>query len=187
MLEDKTRWNKKYSQKQPMPNSVAPIVEKYSHSASQKGKALDIATGTGRNARYLASLGFEVDAVDISDVALQSLQGYQNINVIEADLDSYCLQESRYDIIVKCNFLDRRLFAKMKKALNCGGIVIVETFLDAKGEGYHQPSCSDYLLQSNELLHAFLTLEILFYEEKDAKNLKNEKVKIASLAARKPL
>ena len=34
------------------------------------GRALDVACGAGRNALYLASLGFEVDAIDISEVAL---------------------------------------------------------------------------------------------------------------------
>ena len=37
-------------------------------------RALDIACGDGRNAAYLARLGFEVDAVDVSDVAIDALQ-----------------------------------------------------------------------------------------------------------------
>ncbi|MFG2639992.1 class I SAM-dependent methyltransferase [Streptomyces sp. NPDC048370] len=34
------------------------------------GRALDLGCGPGRNALYLASLGFEVDAVDLSDEAI---------------------------------------------------------------------------------------------------------------------
>ena len=35
-----------------------------------KGRVLDIAMGTGRNAIYLAGLGFEVEGVDISPEAI---------------------------------------------------------------------------------------------------------------------
>ena len=37
---------------------------------STPGRALDLATGTGRHALRLAEAGFEVDALDISAVAL---------------------------------------------------------------------------------------------------------------------
>jgi SAM-dependent methyltransferase len=38
------------------------------------GRALDLGCGNGRNALYLASLGFEVDAVDLSPVAIAHAQ-----------------------------------------------------------------------------------------------------------------
>ena len=34
-----------------------------------EGAALDVACGNGRNSFFLAAMGFEVDAADISDVA----------------------------------------------------------------------------------------------------------------------
>ena len=37
------------------------------------GRALDIAAGRGRNSLFLAELGFEVDAVDVSDVAVETV------------------------------------------------------------------------------------------------------------------
>src|SRR5437763_2642105 len=39
-----------------------------------RGRALDIACGGGRNALFLAELGFEVDALDISDVAIERVR-----------------------------------------------------------------------------------------------------------------
>ncbi len=41
-----------------------------------KGNVLDIACGEGRNALYLASLGYDVTAVDFSEVALTHLKEY---------------------------------------------------------------------------------------------------------------
>jgi len=41
------------------------------------------------------------------------------------------------------------------------------------------------LLRQNELLHAFIGLKIIYYEEKLDVNLRGEKIKVASLVARK--
>ncbi|MBI5747375.1 MAG: methyltransferase domain-containing protein [Nitrospirae bacterium] len=41
-----------------------------------KGRALDIACGEGRNAIFLAKSGYEVDAVDISSVALERVESH---------------------------------------------------------------------------------------------------------------
>ncbi|GAB3566499.1 hypothetical protein GCM10027445_13460 [Amycolatopsis endophytica] len=42
-----------------------------SQGVVEPGRALDLGCGPGRNARYLASLGFEVDAVDASPVVIE--------------------------------------------------------------------------------------------------------------------
>jgi len=87
MIEDKQRWNEKYSQKEVSEN-VSEILEKYVGHANV-GMALDVACGSGRNTNFLAQKGFEVDAVDISNVALDKIPKRPTINKIEADLDKY--------------------------------------------------------------------------------------------------
>jgi len=183
MLEDKARWNEKYT-KMPMPEKVAPVVEKYACMATI-GNALDIAAGTGRNTHYLAEKGFVVDAVDYSDYALAKIKDMATINKIETDLDTYRLEFNAYDLIVNCNYLDRRHFPQIKEALKEGGLLIFETFIVAHGEEYHQPSNLDYVLRKNELLHTFIGLDIIYYEEREDVNLSGEKVKVASLVGRK--
>lgn len=183
MLDDKKRWNEKYAT-YPMPSSTAKIVEKYIDFAN-KGTALDLACGTGRNTFFMATKGFRVDAVDISDVALSKISEHKNINKIETDLDEYSLAKERYDLIVNCNYLDRRLMSQMKDALKKGGVLIFETFVTANGEEYHHPSNEDFLLKVNELLHTFIGLDIIYYEERDEINLRGERAKIASLVAKK--
>ena len=182
MLEDKERWNKRHVEK-PMRHNVEPIIEKY-HSLANIGEALDIACGVGRNTHYLAAKGFSIDAVDISDYALNEIKSDAKIKKIETDLDSYNLELNKYDLIININYLSRRLFPQIKEALKKGGVLIFETFIVAHGD-FAQPSNTEFLLQKNELLHAFIGLDIVYYEEKNDINLRGEKTRVASLVARK--
>jgi len=182
MIADKERWNHRHVDR-PVSTEVAEIVRRFAPMATV-GRALDIAAGAGRNTHYLAEKGFVVDAVDYSDVALSQIKELATINKIEADLDTYLFERDEYDLIVNCNYLDRRHFPLIKEALKANGILIFETFIATSGEGYHQPSNLDFVLRKNELLHAFIGLDIVYYEERDDINNRGEKVRIASLAAR---
>ena len=184
MFEDKQRWNEKYLIA-PMPHETSDILKDNIHFAKQ-GRALDIACGTGRNTHFLADNGFKVDAVDLSDYALSKIRMDENINKIDADLDSYLFEENAYDLILKVNYLDRKMFLGIIKALKKEGIFIYETFVKTQtGEGYHNPTNPDFHLDRDELPKAFSDLEILSYQEKDAINLRGEKVRVASFVGRK--
>jgi 2-polyprenyl-3-methyl-5-hydroxy-6-metoxy-1,4-benzoquinol methylase len=125
--EDKERWNEKY-QNNPMPDEPIKLVSDYASLATGR-QALDLACGMGRNSKYLASLGFDVDALDISSVAIEQLQNIPNINAVEVDFDTYTLPKEKYDLIVCTYFLERRLFPQMIDALKPNGIILLETFL----------------------------------------------------------
>ena len=183
MIEDKERWNRRHVEK-PMRSGVEPIVQKYIAEATS-GRALDIACGIGRNTHYLADNGFKVDAIDISDYALSQLKKSDTINTIEVDLDAYVIQQDHYELIVNINYLSRRLFPQIKNGLKKGGVLIFETFIVAHGD-FAQPSNPEFLLQKNELLHAFIGLDIIYYEERDDVNLRGEATRVASLVAKKP-
>ena len=182
MITDKERWNKRHVEK-PMRHNVEPILEKYIHLANI-GKALDIACGIGRNTHFMQECGFEVDAVDISDYALSQVKDDPKINKIETDLDTYNLETNNYDLITNINFLSRRLHPQIKDALKSGGVLVYETFIVAHGD-FNNPANPEFLLRKNELLHAFIGLDIIYYEEKDDVNLRGEKTRVASLVARK--
>jgi tellurite methyltransferase len=182
MIEDKERWNKRHVEK-PMRKNIEPIIEKYIDEVNV-GNALDIACGIGRNTHFLAEKGFLVDAVDLSDYALSQVKNMATINKIEVDLDTYNLEVNKYDLIVNINYLNRRLFPQIKEALTSGGVVIFETFIVAHGD-FAQPANPEFLLRTNELLHAFIGLDIVYYEEKMDINLRGEKTKVASIVARK--
>ena len=183
MIQDKERWNKRYLDN-PMPSNVTPMLQKYIQHVNV-AKAIDIACGTGRNTHFLEELGFVVDAVDISDYALSRVKDSENIKKIETDLDTYDITPNSYDLIVNCNYLNRRLVSQMKDALKPNGVIMFETFIVAHAEDAKERINPDYLLKKNELLHSFIGLDVIYYEERDDINLRGEKVKIASLVAKK--
>ena len=154
---DRDKWDARYL-KRLGGTDPSPILKKHWGLASG-GNALDIACGNGRNSMFLAAKGFEVDAVDISTVATRHLAGRNpHINVICADLDAWNIPQNRYDLIINVRFLDRRLFPLIQNGLKTGGVLIVESFMDGEMD--------NYCLNQNELLRAFLSFRIVYYEEK---------------------
>ena len=185
MKDDEIRWNDRYRNGK-YPSTVSDEVKSYYHLANP-GKALDIAAGNGRNALFLAENGFQVDAVDISGVAIEIIQA-QNpaVNCYHVDLDSYIPESDGYDLIININFLDRALFPHIKKALKKDGILIFKTFLDSRFYSQNQHNIRrDHYLKSNELLQAFIDLQIVLYKEEDVVLLNGQKRESASIVARK--
>ncbi len=155
--KDRKKWDSRYL-KRLGGTDPSPIVKKHWGLASC-GNALDIACGNGRNSIFLAAKGFAVDAVDISTVATNHLAGRNpHINVICADLDTWDIPQNRYELIINVRFLDRRLFPLIQNGLKSGGVLIVESFMGGEMD--------NYCLNQNELLRAFLSFRIVYYEEK---------------------
>jgi SAM-dependent methyltransferase len=181
MISDRLKWNQKYRQKD-YPSEPSGIVKDFFGLARGKA-ALDIAAGTGRNALFLAGLGFTVDAVDISDAALALLSGcHRAVRTICADLDTFDLPVKRYDLILNILFLNRRLFPQICEGLKPGGLLIFETLLEQPGRDEPSGHRRDYFLRENELLHSFLSLRILYYREQCATG-QDPSRRLASLVA----
>lgn len=164
-----------------------PLLQEYRHVLPETGRALDIAAGEGRNAVYLAQLGLDVDAVDISEVGLKKAETLArqrgvSINTVVADLEDYSLGTNQYDVIVDFYYLQRDLIPQMKQALKPGGVVLFETYTVEfltmpEGKGFRR----EYLLERGELRKMFEEFTILHYAER-----KGSDKAIAQLVARKP-
>jgi 2-polyprenyl-3-methyl-5-hydroxy-6-metoxy-1,4-benzoquinol methylase len=153
-----------------------------------RGKALDVAMGTGRNAIFLAAHGYEVDGIDFSEVAVEKVQSFAqkeslSINAAQADLSSYQIAEETYEVILNFYFLERSLIPQIKKALTPGGMLLFETYTVEQPQ-YGRPHNPAYLLKPNELLNSFMDLHIIYYHERVETNQAETKA-IASLLARK--
>lgn len=120
----------------------------------RQGEVLDLACGSGRHARLLASLGHVVIALDRDPQALAAAAG-ENIEPIEYDVEApgnpWPFAPRSLAGIVVTNYLHRPLFGALAASLAPDGVLIYETF--ARGnETFGKPSNPDFLLMPGELL-----------------------------------
>jgi len=182
-----TEWNKKYremDEDSPPPSRLLQDLIK----TLPAGRALDLASGTGRNALFLASHGYDVDALDSSSVAIEKGRRLAdktgaNVNFITKDLKHYTVAEESYDLIINFNFLERSLIPSMIKGLKKGGVIIFETYTVDQVE-IGPPRNPVYLLAPNELLSLFGDLYITFYREGVFEE-RDKKRALASIVARR--
>jgi SAM-dependent methyltransferase len=171
MKKDQMRWDLKYQEKKFDPTQAASTILKRYLRFFPKGKVLDLAAGEGRNAVFLAEHGFDVEAMDISKVAMSRARKLARakgvrIRTIAADLDTYAIPKERYGLVIDFYFLDRRLIPRIKKGLRKDGMVVFETYTtEQRNLGSGHPSELKYLLKPNELLRLFRDFKILFYRE----------------------
>lgn len=169
------RWNERFASGA-APTQDAPsewLLENVDLLRDMRGqdlRALDVASGSGRNALYLAALGFCVDAVDISDVAIEQLcsvarERELSLHAQARNLENEPLPEGPYDVVVNMNYLQRDLFGPLARALRPGGLLLFETFAAAHLEELGKRVSPDYVLKPNELLRAFTDLHVRRYAE----------------------
>ncbi|PAF43886.1 methyltransferase domain-containing protein [Helicobacter sp. 11S03491-1] len=180
MKEDALKWDKKYKQDL-MPTTPSDFLINFVQILPV-GRVLDIACGNGRNTKFLAQKGFVCECVDISQVGLLSLKNIKNTIPICCDLDNYEIKTLAYDVILNFYFLDRRLFEGISKGLKCGGVLLMETFIEDKD--FPTDIAAQKILQKGELEKAFHDFEILHKQEKIiCRN--QQKAKVIEFAVRK--
>jgi SAM-dependent methyltransferase len=131
------------------------------------GEVLDLACGSGRHSRYLASAGYRVCAVDRDARSVAALTAIAGVSVQVVDLEGapWPLQGRRFAGIVVTNYLYRPLFPHLFEALAEDGAFIYETFA-LGNERFGKPSNPDFLLRPGELLELVRgKLRVLAYED----------------------
>ena len=151
-----------------------------------RGQALDVAMGSGRNAIYLARMGFRVEGVDTSREAVEEALARAHeegvsIQTRVADLEKIpCIDEEAYDLVICFNYLQRSLMPQMKNWVKPNGMLVYETFIIDQVR-FGKPRNPDHLLMHNELLHTFQDFRVLRYRE----GVIEGKKAIASILAQK--
>lgn len=175
--DEQLRWNQRYAES---PSSwIEPdnfLIRAYEEflASTRPGFALDVAGGAGRNSVWLAQRGWRVKLIDISDVALsQAREKFDTASPHKGSLETEIvdlnsvedLGARRFDLITVFYFLRRELFPAIARALKPGGTLIYRTYTMDRMKAPGGPTDPQYLLQANELLHAFPDMRVLHYHE----------------------
>ena len=182
--KDKNRWNSKYETEVYLfGEKPIPFLADNAH-LMPKGKVLDIAMGEGRNGVYLATQGFEVLGLDISEKGLAKAHNLAKKNNVTietkvVDLESFTLEPNSYDVILCTYYMQKDLFKQFQSALKPGGMIVVETY-NVDYLKYAQFS-RKWALETNEMLDIFKGLRVIRYQDYD-----DGKEAYSSIIAQKP-
>jgi SAM-dependent methyltransferase len=164
-----SKWDHKYSQSGQDRNPAIQVLTENDFLLPATGIALDLASGLGANAIFLAGKGLAVTARDISLIAIEKLTAYAvqqglNINACQEKIVADSFIECSFDVIVVSRFLDRTLSDAIIGALKPDGLLFYQTFTREKTSP-KPPNNPDYLLGCSELLALFSPLRVIFYRE----------------------
>jgi tellurite methyltransferase len=166
---------------------------------ANRGRALDVACGAGRNSLFLAANGFLVDAVDISGAGLGRARRSAeargvHVHWIEADLATEAasaLPSGPYDLIVMVRYVNPSLYPLLLERLADGGIFLCEEHL-ASEEDVIGPANPAYRLSPNELRRSVTAVatcddEVLYYREGGITDPDGRDAALAQLVLRRRL
>lgn len=184
---DREKWNQRYASGDYRKTNPVDLLHEWGPKL-QTGKALDIACGAGRNAIYLAELGFKVDAIDISAEGLKLAQQDAEtrqlaVNWIEQDFDEKPGIEGSYDLIIVFWFVNMELISRLSRQLNPGGRLISMQHLAADGE-LAGPKTNRFRIQPDELKNAIGELQIEYYHEGLQTDADGDRLATAAVVAR---
>ncbi len=149
------------------PEPASPWVRRFAGLVAPGGAVLDVACGTGRNARLFLERGHAVVAVNRYNAGIVDLLGRADFEFVDADLEAsgpWPLGEREFAAVVVINYLHRPLFSSLIDALAPGGALIYETFAQGN-ERFGRPSNPNFLLRPGELLAAVEgRLQVVDYE-----------------------
>ncbi len=126
---DRDKWERRYAEGSYTARThPTPLLEEWLVRLPG-GQALDLACGAGRNALHLAAAGYQVDAMDISTVALErgaarAVELGVVVNWINVDLDSAELTPDSYDLVLVTRYVNRAITDALLASLRDGGHLV---------------------------------------------------------------
>ena len=183
-------WERRYSSKEradeDYDHAPAPLLVETAEKL-RAGRALDLACGTGRNALWLSERGWRVTAVDGAPSAIQALLTAASERNLEIDAHVADLEKHRFkivagvwDLIVISYYLQRDLFARAKRGVVRGGILLAIVHATEPSEGP-----TSHGLCPGDLKNYFRGWQILHYREGRPLDATHKRP-VAEIVARKP-
>lgn len=179
----KDKWNKKYASEDYFFGKNPNDFFKETIDKLEPGKALFIGEGEGRNSVYAASIGWDVDAIDISDVGMtkaKKLADEKNveINYQLSDAFQYNYSENYYDAIFLIYFhIDSKqrdsYYQKLISSLKPDGKIILlvyaEEHLKHNGNG---PKDINVLYSLADIAEIFIDLKFNEFKKEELNRTK---------------
>lgn len=187
---DAEKWNARY-QLRDLPNSPAQVLTENIHLLSDTGEALELASGLGGNSLLLAQQGYQVTALDLSNIAVKKLkQNADQLNLSiqpeNCDLENWIAPIDKYHVVMVSGYYQPSLFEQIRVCLKPGGLVFYQTYTQLKVND-NGPNNPDFLLSDGELLTHFSDYEVIAYQEnRDLGDIKQGLRNQAYIVARKP-
>jgi len=190
-VTERKLWNERYrSGSHGSATAAVDLLQSWISRMATGGRALDVACGSGRNARFLCENGFEVDAVDLSDEALRlarerSGEHHRSIRWLQADLEDGYLPERPYDLIVVVRYVNRPLLRRLQRHLLPGGWLVCEQHLHFEGDvvGPRDPR---FRMQPGELRQLLDELEVRFTHDGAFPTPEGRQIALAQIVAQAP-
>jgi tellurite methyltransferase len=184
------------------PGKVVELIPSYLES----GTVLDLGAGDGRHALFLASKGFEVKAIDISEAGLEKLKRFAeaqklSVKTEHEDLSSWSIDQD-YDVMVSTSILQHlptkqamRILEEMKQHTRPNGLNAISLFTN-NGDRYRMDREDDpdaFYPAEGWLKEYYKDWEILNYDESSGNLIGKNRPDgtpmsniVAKLLARKP-
>jgi tellurite methyltransferase len=174
-MNAREKWNHKYSERlihdrEPLPNPRLERLASYLHG----GTAYDLACGLGGNSLFLAKRNYQVEAIDISEVAIDYVEKLAEKNQVSiqprvcdiSDASFLKSLQGQADVVVVTYYLDRQLFPVLRDLLKVGGYLFIETYYLSEMNETNGVS-ERFKLQPKELLTVFSDWNVQFFEENE--------------------
>lgn len=169
-------WDERYSQSEYVygtePNEfLASVADRI-----PPGPVLTLAEGEGRNGLFLAGLGYDVTAVDQSEVGLAKARRLAEerglaIRTQQADLGDYAIQPGTWAGVVSifCHLpksIRVPLHASVVQGLRPGGVFILEAYTPRQfGRGTGGPPSPELMMSLDDLQQELAGMEFLHAQE----------------------
>ena len=147
------KWNERYRQGH---DDLQIPLSFFVDAASRltPGRALDIACGLGRHSIWLVERGWNVTAIDGSDVAIASLREREprvDARVSDIEAPDFQIPGAAYDLVVDTFFYHRPLFPQIWDALLPDGLAVAAFHLS--GTFAIPADAINQLVADHEVLH----------------------------------